>query len=211
MILAISGSPRKNRMVHNTIKAILAGCKDEYEIISLSGKKISGCIACLQCAKDNICKLKDDWNDIGEKMKQADIIIFGAPNYYGTVNALSHCCLERTFCFRHKGGMTLKDKKAIIVTTQRVGANVESVKEFIEYMLHSNQMKVIGEIRPYEYSQCYSCGEGKNCSVGSVVRVHGVLEEILPKHLPLEIEQQTDTMQEIEKIRELLLEHGVKF
>jgi len=35
-------------------------------------------------------------------MLVAEAIVFGAPNYYRTINALGHACLERTFCFRHR-------------------------------------------------------------------------------------------------------------
>ncbi len=210
MILAISGSPRRDRMIHTAMKEILKGCNEPYEIISLAGKKISGCIACTACASDNICKVRDDWNEIGDKMKEADIIIFGAPNYYAMPNALSHCCLERTFCFRHMGTFSLEGKLGVTVTTLPRG-DIDPVKEVIDRFMLSNRMEVIGGMNVIGYSQCYTCGEGKNCLVGSVVGRHGVLEEIEPQHLPLELCQQSRTMEEVARIRELLKTKGVSF
>jgi multimeric flavodoxin WrbA len=64
-------------------------------------KKINGCIGCTRCAADSFCKVEDDWQEIGRKMLKAEAIIFGAPDYYDTLNALAHACLERTYCFRH--------------------------------------------------------------------------------------------------------------
>ena len=61
-ILGISGSPRAPEVsgVYKLVKIVLEAAEMDYEIISLKGKNISGCIACLGCVKDNICKVKDD-------------------------------------------------------------------------------------------------------------------------------------------------------
>ncbi len=210
-ILAISGSPRVDRMVHTTLKQILHSCKDEYEVISLSGKKISGCTSCLACVKDNVCVLSDDWNIIAEKMVEADVIIFGCPNYYGLPNGISHCFLERTYSFRHNGKFPLRDKKVIIVTTKRLRDNDEPVADIVSKFMISNKMNIIGKMNCIEYSTCYTCGHGKNCGVGSVVAVHGSLQEILPCHLPKEIDEQESTQLEIKRMRELLIDAGVSF
>ncbi len=212
MILAISGSPRKNRMVHSTLQAVLDGCQSPYEIVSLAGKKIHGCIACLACAKDNTCKLRDDWNAIGEKMKQADIIIFGAPNYYGTINAMAHACLERTFSFRHSGTMPLKGKLGITVGTYREGVNSpEALHQSMGFFMKANAMQVIGSLDCVEYGPCYSCGLGHMCDNSSLRPKYGVLEKIEPCHLPKEVAQQEKTQQDIVALRKLLQEHGVIF
>lgn len=211
MILAISGSPRKDRMIHNTLKEILRGCKEPYEIITLSGKRINGCIACTMCANDNICKVKDDWSLIAEKMLKADIIIFGAPNYYNTLNALSHACLERTFAFRHRSAFLLKEKLGITVSTYREGVNSDNVQSMIEKFMKSNQMNIVGHVACHEYSQCYTCGYGYDCEAGSVVRCHGVLKSIQYYDLPNEVESQQDTLNEIKKIKEVLKKRGIEY
>jgi hypothetical protein len=61
-VLGISGSPRKKSTsgTYKLVKTVVENTGCEYEIVSLRGKQISGCIACLGCAKDNICKVKDD-------------------------------------------------------------------------------------------------------------------------------------------------------
>lgn len=210
-ILAISGSPRLDRMIHTTIKKILEGCEDDFEIISLANKKISGCISCLGCAKDNVCKLKDDWNDIAKKMVNADMIIFGCPNYYGLPNAISHSFLERMYCFRHKSKFTLANKKAVLITTKREKNQTEPVYDIIKKFFVSNKMNIIGNMNCGEYSTCYTCGCGQNCEVGNVVAEHGILEEILPCHLPKEINEQENTQLEIQRIRKLLVENGVRY
>ena len=101
MIVGISAGRQKG-VTSAAVKAVLEKSGMEYEYLSLSGKKISGCIGCVRCGADNVCKLKDDWNAIGATLLKADAIVFGAPNYGGTINALGHACLERMFCFRHR-------------------------------------------------------------------------------------------------------------
>ena len=83
-------------------KKILAECEGETKYVSLAGKKINACISCLRCAKDNKCVVEDDFQSIAEEMVKAEAIVIGVPNYYNVPNGLSHCLLERCFCFRHQ-------------------------------------------------------------------------------------------------------------
>ncbi len=210
-VLAISASPRKDRMIHTAIKELLKDVESECEIVSLAGKRINGCIGCTACAKDNRCKIKDDWNEIGEKMVEADIIIFGAPNYYGTVNALAHATLERMFCFRHRDVFTLKDKLGVAIGSCSVHGNDNPIVNFIEKMFTSSKIKTIAKMEVSQFNQCYTCGYGESCMSGAVVGKHGPIDEILPCHLPKEVLEQEETLKEIENVKEILKSHGVKF
>ncbi len=210
-ILGISASPRTGRMVHNAIQAVLKGCQDEYEIISLANKKINGCKGCTACAKDNMCKVEDDFILISQKMKDADIIIFGAPNYFGMINALGHACLERTFCFRHRGALSLKGKLGYIITTCETRETQDPVAQYIDKMFQYNAIKKMQAIQVNQYNQCYTCGYGHTCEAGIVVRKNGVLDKILDCHLPLEVERQQQTRLEILAMREHLKQQGVRF
>jgi len=204
MILAISGSGRKNRMIHTTLRLLTEGIDDEVEIVSLSGKKINGCTGCIGCAGDNICKQKDGWNAIGEKMTKADIIIFGAPNYYDSINALAHAALERTYAFYHREAFTLKGKKGIIVSTTLKESKNDPVERTIRRFMESNRMDIVGSLRVYGYAPCYTCGYGHDCAVGYVHECHGGLERIEKKHLPPEIEAQPVAIRQIAKTRRMI-------
>jgi multimeric flavodoxin WrbA len=202
MILGISGSGRKDRMIHQTVRTLLEKTGLEYDIVSLAGKKINGCIGCTACASDNICKVKDDWNAIGEKMLKANMIVFGAPNYYGMINALAHACLERTFCFRHRDAFLLKNKYGVSINTSRHNSENDAVKDTIQKFMRSNQIHILGHITVDDYSQCFTCGFGKDCEAGSVVGKWGVLEEIEAKHLPNEVVGQEFTLKAIHALVE---------
>lgn len=199
-ILGVSSSARKGRMVEQTVSKIVDKLEGEKKIISLSGKKVNGCTGCTACVTDNVCKQIDDWNEIGEALQWADVIVFGAPNYYGGINAIGHAVLERTFAFRHGGTYNLEGKHGIVVTTSRSGGENDPVRNTIEMFMKSNKMKILGHVAVEGYNQCYTCGIGNNCLQGNVVRTHGILDKIEPHHLPSELCEQTKTLKQIDDL-----------
>jgi multimeric flavodoxin WrbA len=203
MILGIGGSGRPNGVTNEAVKAILEASGTDYEYVCLSGKNIGACIGCTACASDNRCKVKDDWIEIGEKMLKADAIIFGAPNYYNNINALGHACLERTFCFRHRDAYRLAGKLGVIVSTGYKSAE-DVVGKFIERVMISNKMAIVGKVRVDGYSQCYTCGYGTECMVGNVIKDHGFIDEIKAEHLPPDFNCQETAKLEAYKMGKLL-------
>ena len=202
MILGISASGRINGITGETIRSILEATGLPNEYISLAGKTIIGCRGCLGCASDNTCKIKDDWNEIGEKMKVADAIIFGAPNYCGRMNALGHAFWERTFCFRHQENFHLAGKLGVIVATEYEENNF--VRPEIEGYMRGNMMAVVETMQVGGFSQCYTCGYGENCGVGHVVNTHGVLDEIRLELLPPRFSEQTEAVNQAKRIAKIL-------
>lgn len=204
LILGISASARKDGITSAAVKAVLQASGMEYDFVSLTGKRINGCIGCTRCASDNICKVKDDWNEIGDKMLKAEAIVFGAPNYYGTINALGHACLERTFCFRHRDVFSLKDKLGLIVSVEYSRETQNSVQSFIAKMMQSNKIEIIDSAAAHGYSQCYTCGYGERCSIGNVVKDHGFLNEIKSEHCPPCFDEQKDAIDQAYRAGKLL-------
>ena len=98
-ILGISGSPRieKTSNCYRLIKEILDSTGMEYELISLRGRVISSCIACLGCVQDNVCVVNDDLMPLRDKIVEADAYVIGAPNYYSGINGTTVAFLERWF------------------------------------------------------------------------------------------------------------------
>ncbi|HKL42177.1 MAG TPA: flavodoxin family protein [Clostridia bacterium] len=203
MILGISSSGRKNGITSKTVKEILKSSELEYEYISLSGLNIKGCIGCLECASDNICKIKDDWHMIREKMINADAIVFGAPNYYGTINAIGHACLERTFSFRHREIFSLESKIGVTVSSSHSG-EMNAVNKYINKVMSSNRMIVIEDFATRGYAQCYTCGYGHDCNVGNVVKDHGILEKIEKEHYPKYFKERKYVIKEASRIGRVL-------
>jgi len=194
MIIGISASGRvanKDRagklrggVTEELVRYIIEKTGEPHEFVSLSGKRISGCMGCVSCAKDNVCVINDDWAQIRDKMLAADAVVFGAPNYYGTINALGHAFLERTYSLRHRERFALSGKLNAIVAVGSEEAN--PVEDFIKMMFRSNHMaEPAGVLRTSGISQCYLCGFGHNCAAGAVVAKHGFLPSVEDYHIPV--------------------------
>lgn len=183
-ILGISGSPRKSEQssTYRLVETVLENTGIEYELISLRGKSISGCIACLGCVQDNVCKVEDDLSAIREKIVEADAYVFGAPNYYSTLNVATHAFLERWFQFRHQTGNTLWGKLAVAVGAG--GTSGESPANDLEKFMLYNFVETVAKVHGQGAASCYSCGYGETCQVGIPMMMHGenveITEDIIP-------------------------------
>jgi multimeric flavodoxin WrbA len=165
------------------LKYVLEKTGEEFEYVSLAGKMISGCQACLVCAKDNICVLEDDWAEIMNKMFKADAVVFGAPNYFGTINAHGHAFLERTFSLRHREVFPLAGKINAIVVSGRIQDN--PAENLIRHMFRRNYMaEPVGVLHVSGILQCYTCGYGANCAAGGFVARHGIHNDVWPWMIP---------------------------
>jgi len=193
MILGVNASARPvkhkdGKMVSGTteelMKHLLENTGEPYEYVSLGDKTILGCRGCCKCSSNNLCVINDDWADIRDKMFKADAVVFGAPNYYGMINGIGHAFLERTFSLRHREHFPLAGKLNTIITSD--GGAPNPVEEYIRKMFRSNYMaEPIGVLKVPGISQCYTCGYGNDCTAGSVVSRHGLLDNILPEHVPV--------------------------
>ncbi len=185
-ILGISGSPRKSQTTEKLVTAVLEATGMEYELISLHGKKINACICCLQCVKDNWCKVNDDYLPIMKKIYEAKALVIGAPNYFGYMNALTHALLERLYCFRHdangNGGMRLSGKFGAIVSIGggKPEASVKNITDFFDY----NNITTVGSVVARGAVACFSCGHGEDCSISGFRMFYGPDTKMTPDLIP---------------------------
>ena len=205
MILGISGSPRANGITANAVKNVLKNCIGETKYISLEGKHIGGCTSCLGCTKDNKCVVQDDFQSISDCLIEADAIVLGVPNYYGLPNGLTHCLLERCFCFRHQGAFLLKNKPVVLISTGHSRDEENNiVLKIVDNFIKQNRMTTIMKFLVEGYSQCYDCEFGRTCVYGSVVNEHGVVEKITPAMLPSTFDKQPESVRKCEKAASLI-------
>lgn len=181
-VLGVSGSPRKGKTTDKLVQEILSTVEADTEFISLAGKRISPCIACLRCVDDNVCKVKDDMTELRAKIVEANAYVIGAPNYYSVLNGLTHSFLERFYQFRHQEGKAVAGKLGVAVG---VGGGepkfpVLNIKKFFDY----NQIECIGEVTAQGAASCFSCGNGETCKVGAIHMFFGpgtkITDEIIP-------------------------------
>jgi len=181
-VLGISGSPRRGKTTDQLVQHVLAATGRESEFISLAGKKIAPCSACMACVKDNICKIDDDMGLLREKILTADGLVIGAPNFFSALNALSHCFLERLCQFRHRDCQALAGKHVVIVSTGGIEPEVPAV--MIEKMLSYYQINHVGTVTAQGVASCFTCGQGETCTTGAVHTLYGEGVKITDNLIP---------------------------
>jgi multimeric flavodoxin WrbA len=202
-VLGISGSPRKEKQsgVHKLVETVLEATNLDYDFVSLRKMNISGCIACLGCVKDNVCKVEDDLQPLREKIVEADGFVIGAPNYYSGLNATTHALLERWFQFRHQEGDLLWGKLGVAVGVG--GTEGHHPADDIEKFFFYNFIETVSKVSGQGAASCFSCGHGETCKVGIPYFLHGggvkITEQIIP-----DVAKQPEVMQAAEEAGKLL-------
>ncbi len=192
-VLAISGSPRRGSTTDQLVQAVLSGVQGcEAEFVSLSGKQIGPCIACLGCVSDNVCKVKDDLNALRAKIVEADAYVIGGANYFNTLNGLTHCFMERWYQFRHQEGKAVSGKLGVAVGVG--GSSGERVVEGIRSFFQYNQIDCIGSVSAQGAASCFKCGHGETCKVGAIHMFFGPGTKITPEIIP-DLSKQPDRIE----------------
>jgi multimeric flavodoxin WrbA len=181
-VLGVSGSPRKDKSTDRLVHEVLDAVGVETEFVSLAGKRIGPCIACLGCVKDNVCKVKDDMELLRDKIVEADAYVIGAANYFSMLNGLSHCFLERFYQFRHQEGKAVAGKLGVAVGIGGSSGDrvVENIKSFFQY----NQIECVGAVSAQGAASCFTCGFGETCKVGAIHMFFGPGTKITPEIIP---------------------------
>ena len=102
-VMAFNGSPRKTWNTATLLNKALEGAASqaaETELIHLYDLHYSGCISCFACKlKDGKsygkCAVKDEITPILAKIKDADALILGSPNYIGSPTGAMKAFFER--------------------------------------------------------------------------------------------------------------------
>ena len=97
-VIAIVGSPHKDGNTYLLASHALQAIAKEgidTEVIHLADLDIRPCTACMHCKTEDACSIRDDFQPIYEKMKQADGIILASPVYFGSCTSLLKALIER--------------------------------------------------------------------------------------------------------------------
>ncbi len=191
-ILGISGSPIKNSNTDRLVQAVLNSSGLEAEFIKLSKLNIKPCIACLGCKKDNICKPKDDFQELAEKVRKADAIVVGGYSPYGSVDGFTKAFLERLFSLRHQNGLN-RGKFAVVVASGigRGAPGLEETSKQIEHALTVEGMEILGNLKITGNTECLVCGFGATCPMSSLPWVFGDDTTVTPDKF-CKVEEQSE-------------------
>ena len=102
-VIAINASPRKQWNTAEILTAALEEAKRQgadTELIHLDNLKFTGCKSCFACKRIGSpsfgrCAVHDDLKPVLEQILNADIVLFGAPIYFGDITAGLRALFER--------------------------------------------------------------------------------------------------------------------
>jgi len=98
-IIAFNGSPRSNGNSFHLLKHFLKGVEkytSDYEQIDTHNLNIEFCRGCLRCNLLGRCSIRgDQWAEISQKIRQADVLVFASPIYFHHVTAQLKKVLDR--------------------------------------------------------------------------------------------------------------------
>ena len=148
-VLSINGSARKDgntAILINTVFEELHKAGIETEVVQLSGKIIEPCKACWTCGgRKNCVHQKDIFQEVFEKMKQADGIILGSPVYTANISANMQAFLERASVVAdmNRNENLFQYKVGAAVTAARRGGALNTLDAMYHFFMLQN-MFVVG-------------------------------------------------------------------
>ncbi len=115
-VTGFCGSPRKNGNTNFLIETILKKAEEkghETDFVSLNKADIGFCEACDACRKSGKgCIKNDGMQEVGEKMKEADVWVLGTPVYWWGPTAQMKVFTDRWYGLPRE---TFQNKKVILV------------------------------------------------------------------------------------------------
>ena len=100
-VLILSGSPRKDGNSDILCNEFMSGAIEsgnEVEKIRVAEKKIGFCTGCYACRNTGVCAIKDDMDEVMQKLIDADVIVLASPVYFYSIDAQLKALIDRTVC-----------------------------------------------------------------------------------------------------------------
>ena len=172
-VLGISGSPVKNSNTDRLVNAILEATGLETEFVKLSRINVRPCFACKKCVPDNICKVKDDFQKLAAKIKNANALVIGAYTPYGQIDGFTKALLERFWSFRHLNNL-LKGKLCVTVLTGLDPRGLDAINLALATEIRDyERMELVGQLSIQGNLPCLTCGQGDDCEMSGVQLLYG--------------------------------------
>lgn len=171
-VIGVSGSPVKNSNTDRLVQEVLKSTGLETEFIKLPRRNVRGCIACMRCTEDNVCKMKDDFQEIAKKVKNAKALVIGGYPPYGSLDSYTKAFLERLYSLRHRCAYN-KGKPVVTVVTGngRGTPGIHVASEQLKTALGHEGMDVIGQIKAEGNVKCTFCEHIETCSMSALGRL----------------------------------------
>ncbi len=172
-VLGISGSPIENSNTDRLIQAVLDATELEFEFVKLSRINIRPCLACKQCVPDNICKVKDDFPELAERIKKAKALIIGAYIPYKQIDGFTKALLERFWSLRHVKNLLRGKLFATVLTYLSPDASDIVNQALVTQLKTMERMELIGQVKVKGNIPCLTCGQGDECQMSGFRKRYG--------------------------------------
>lgn len=193
-ILGISSSPRVKGNTDLLLREVLAGAESAgglVEYLALRERNISGCVECNSCYKTGQCRIQDDYQEISQKMIDADRLIVATPIFFMAVSAQCKLLIDRCQCLWARKYVLKKplisggdrDRRGFIIAaggskgTKMFGCVRMTMKYFFDVLdMHFaggffvNKVDAAGDIlnHPTAMAEAHACGRGLVLDTGPV-------------------------------------------
>jgi len=155
-ILGLSCSPRRQGNTETLVSEALIGARHEgaeTELFSVSGREIKPCDGCNACYTTGECHIKDDMQDVYQKLLESDGIIFGTPIYLYSMTAQAKALLDRTFALNRPEKSLANKVGGVVVIAGSIGI-IDAVKDLYFYI-------AIHKMLPANLVAAYATGKGE--------------------------------------------------
>lgn len=164
-ILILNGSPRPR----GNVSTMLDAMKQEAEMIGhevtmlpVAELSVTPCVGCMVCRSKRDCALpEDDAHRVARMLAEADVLIVGAPCYWGNLPGQMKTLFDRmVYAVMREGGRfglpqpLHTGKKAIIVATSsvpfplnRLMHHTAGVVRAVKEILHTGGFKIVATVQ----------------------------------------------------------------
>jgi len=181
-IFAVNGSPRKRKgNTERILKPFLEGAREagaDIDLVYLKEKEIKPCIGCNACwlKTPGRCAQQDDMPGLVDLMRQCEVAVLASPIYVGGVTGLMKNFLDR---LTPVSMPFIEVKDGYSTHSRREGSRFKGIVFVSNNGFHElyhfddlvSHMKSLAKMMQAEF-------------LGALLRPHGVLLEMLEKHMP---------------------------
>lgn len=161
LLVNVSG---RNGYSYKVLKEIEKGVNNS-EYIKLSDYNIEFCKGCLYCNYNEKCVINDDLNEVINKIKDNDIIVFAIPNYFGGISGLFKNFIDRLhYTYISKKSIFL-DKKVIFIYTGALEDDSITMEELTKSTYNIEKYLKINVVNRYSFSSSYELDMDKVNSI----------------------------------------------
>ena len=139
--LILNGSPRKGGDTASLVGEVTKKINGVYRIVEAYNCKISPCIDCRYCQKNDGCSIDDEMQEIYRYIQDCDNILIASPIYFSELTGKLldvGSRLQRYFCARffRREDPILKSKKGAVILVGGGDGRIEKAYETACTLLH---------------------------------------------------------------------------